>query len=149
MQKVVCIKNYKYYYELGFGATLLQHFFLHCKKKASFTLSHYFFPSTISSTVSPVSPFLPYFPSHVFVTSCPFVPLYLLFFFFLLYCSAKSRPDTSLMWFLGPLKSIRYFIWHNYRWLILKALGLILLLLMLGLFLYSIPGYLVKKILGA
>ncbi|KAF7647432.1 hypothetical protein LDENG_00172520, partial [Lucifuga dentata] len=60
-----------------------------------------------------------------------------------------NRPDTSLMWFLGPLKSIRYFIWHNYRWLILKALGLLLLLLMLGLFLYSIPGYLVKKILGA
>ncbi|XP_030260652.1 otoferlin isoform X4 [Sparus aurata] len=60
-----------------------------------------------------------------------------------------NRPDTSLMWFLSPLKSIRYFIWHNYRWLILKVLGLILLLLMLGLFLYSIPGYLVKKILGA
>ncbi|XP_040920172.1 otoferlin isoform X6 [Toxotes jaculatrix] len=60
-----------------------------------------------------------------------------------------NRPDTSLMWFLSPLKSIRYFIWHNYRWLILKALGLILLLLMLGLFLYSIPGYLVKKMLGA
>lgn len=53
------------------------------------------------------------------------------------------------MWFLSPLKSIRYFIWHNYRWLILKILGLVLLLLMLGLFLYSIPGYLVKKILGA
>ncbi|XP_061563482.1 otoferlin isoform X2 [Cololabis saira] len=60
-----------------------------------------------------------------------------------------NRPDTSLMWFLGPLKSIRYFIWHNYRWLILKALGLVLLLLMLGLFLYSFPGYLVKKMLGA
>nr|XP_020443789.1 otoferlin isoform X1 [Monopterus albus] len=60
-----------------------------------------------------------------------------------------NRPDTSLMWFLSPLKSIRYFIWHNYRWLILKALGLILLLLMAGLFLYSIPGYLVKKMLGA
>uniref|UniRef100_A0A8D3CQE5 Otoferlin a n=1 Tax=Scophthalmus maximus TaxID=52904 RepID=A0A8D3CQE5_SCOMX len=60
-----------------------------------------------------------------------------------------NRPDTSLMWFLSPLKSIRYFIWHNYRWLILKALGLILLLLMLGLFLYSVPGYLVKKMLGA
>uniref|UniRef100_A0A1A7XN40 Otoferlin n=2 Tax=Iconisemion striatum TaxID=60296 RepID=A0A1A7XN40_9TELE len=60
-----------------------------------------------------------------------------------------NRPDTSLMWFLGPLKSIGYFIWRNYRWLILKALGLLLLLLMLGLFLYSIPGYLVKKMLGA
>ncbi|XP_054474149.1 otoferlin [Anoplopoma fimbria] len=60
-----------------------------------------------------------------------------------------NRPDTSLMWFLGPLKSIRYFIWHNYRWLIIKVLGLILLLLMLGVFLYSLPGYLVKKMLGA
>ncbi|KAF3849939.1 hypothetical protein F7725_019658 [Dissostichus mawsoni] len=63
--------------------------------------------------------------------------------------SAKGiRPDTSLMWFLGPLKSIRYFIWHNYRWLILKLLGLVLLL-MLGVFIYSLPGYLVKKMLGA
>lgn len=60
-----------------------------------------------------------------------------------------NRPDTSLMWFLGPLKSIGYFIWHNYHWLILKVLGVLLLLLMLGLFLYSLPGYLVKKMLGA
>uniref|UniRef100_A0A8C5MB94 Otoferlin n=1 Tax=Leptobrachium leishanense TaxID=445787 RepID=A0A8C5MB94_9ANUR len=59
------------------------------------------------------------------------------------------RPDTSFIWFLNPLKSIRYFIWHTYRWLILKILILILLLLMVGLFLYSLPGYLVKKILGA
>ncbi|XP_016351775.1 otoferlin isoform X2 [Sinocyclocheilus anshuiensis] len=60
-----------------------------------------------------------------------------------------NRPDTSLMWFMNPLKSIQYFIWHNYRWLILKALALLLLLLLVGLFLYSIPGYLVKKLLGA
>uniref|UniRef100_A0A8C4YX28 Otoferlin a n=1 Tax=Gadus morhua TaxID=8049 RepID=A0A8C4YX28_GADMO len=60
-----------------------------------------------------------------------------------------NRPDTSLMWFLSPLRSIRYFIWHNYRWLILKILGLALLLLMLGVFLYSLPGYLVKKMIGA
>ncbi|XP_030054512.1 otoferlin isoform X1 [Microcaecilia unicolor] len=60
-----------------------------------------------------------------------------------------NRPDTSFIWFLNPLKSIRYFIWHTYRWLILKVLLLILLLLMVGLFLYSMPGYLVKKILGA
>ncbi|KAM4693754.1 otoferlin [Discoglossus pictus] len=60
-----------------------------------------------------------------------------------------NRPDTSFIWFLNPLKSIRYFIWHTYRWLILKILILILFLLMVGLFLYSMPGYLVKKILGA
>ncbi|XP_064412391.1 otoferlin isoform X1 [Latimeria chalumnae] len=60
-----------------------------------------------------------------------------------------NRPDISFIWFMNPLKSIRYFIWHNYRWLILKVLALILLLLMVGLFLYSMPGYLVKKLLGA
>nr|XP_015203273.1 PREDICTED: otoferlin isoform X3 [Lepisosteus oculatus] len=60
-----------------------------------------------------------------------------------------NRPDTSFIWFMNPLKSIRYFIWHNYRWLILKILALVLLLLMVGLFLYSMPGYLVKKLLGA
>lgn len=86
--------------------------------------------------------------------SLPFLPVFFLPpsafpAFFPLYLLPQSRPDTSLMWFLSPLKSIRYFIWHNYRWLILKVLGLTLLLLMLGLFLYSIPGYLVKKILGA
>uniref|UniRef100_A0A8C2F237 Otoferlin n=1 Tax=Cyprinus carpio TaxID=7962 RepID=A0A8C2F237_CYPCA len=48
-----------------------------------------------------------------------------------------NRPATSLMWFMNPLQSIRYFIWHNYRWMILKALALLLLLL------------LVKKRLGA
>ncbi|KAM9316351.1 LOW QUALITY PROTEIN: otoferlin [Gastrophryne carolinensis] len=60
-----------------------------------------------------------------------------------------NRPDTSFIWFLNPLKSIRYFIWHTYRWLILKILILILLLLMMGMFFYSLPGYLAKKILGA
>ncbi|GCB65661.1 hypothetical protein scyTo_0000450 [Scyliorhinus torazame] len=60
-----------------------------------------------------------------------------------------NRPDTSFIWFMNPLKSIRYFIWHNYRGLILKILAIVLLLLLLGLFLYSMPGYLVKKILGA
>ncbi|XP_053105918.1 otoferlin isoform X15 [Hemicordylus capensis] len=60
-----------------------------------------------------------------------------------------NRPDTSFIWFLNPLKSIRYFIWHTYRWLLLKVLLLALLLLMVGLFFYSMPGYLVKKLLGA
>ncbi|XP_024408780.2 otoferlin isoform X4 [Desmodus rotundus] len=60
-----------------------------------------------------------------------------------------NRPDTSFIWFLNPLKSARYFLWHTYRWLLLKLLLLLLLLLLLALFLYSVPGYLVKKILGA
>lgn len=50
---------------------------------------------------------------------------------------------------MNPLKSARYFLWHTYRWLLLKLLLLGLLLLLLALFLCSVPGYLVKKILGA
>nr|XP_027789243.1 otoferlin isoform X7 [Marmota flaviventris] len=60
-----------------------------------------------------------------------------------------NRPDTSFIWFLNPLKSAHYFLWHTYRWLLLKLLLLLLLLLLLALFLYSVPGYLAKKILGA
>uniref|UniRef100_A0A8C6QX90 Otoferlin n=1 Tax=Nannospalax galili TaxID=1026970 RepID=A0A8C6QX90_NANGA len=60
-----------------------------------------------------------------------------------------NRPDTSFIWFLNPLKSAHYFLWHTYRWLLLKLLLLLLLLLLLALFLYSLPGYLAKKILGA
>lgn len=68
-----------------------------------------------------------------------------------LVCSSQcsSRPDTSFIWFLNPLKSARYFLWHTYRWLLLKLLLLLLLLLLFALFLYSLPGYLAKKILGA
>lgn len=107
----------------------------HCYIFPSYHLFNCFPLSLPSVRVTPpFSPFLP--PSALLAVSS-------------VYLLPQSRPDTSLMWFLGPLKSIRYFIWHNYRWLILKVLGLILLLLMLGLFLYSIPGYLVKKILGA
>uniref|UniRef100_T1JBU8 C2 domain-containing protein n=1 Tax=Strigamia maritima TaxID=126957 RepID=T1JBU8_STRMM len=45
-----------------------------------------------------------------------------------------NRPDSSFMWFLNPFKSIRYIIWHNYKWAILKLLLLIMLILILGLF---------------
>lgn len=53
------------------------------------------------------------------------------------------------MWFLNPLKSIRYIIWHNYKWRILKILIVIGVAIILLLFFYSIPGYTVKKMIGA
>ncbi|KAF2368428.1 C2 domain [Trinorchestia longiramus] len=59
-----------------------------------------------------------------------------------------NRPDASFMWFLNPLKSIRYIIWHNYKWLILKVLLVLALAAFLVLFFYSIPGFTVKKIMG-
>ncbi|KAH9636494.1 hypothetical protein HF086_002194 [Spodoptera exigua] len=60
-----------------------------------------------------------------------------------------NRPDASFMWFLNPLKSIRYIVWHNYKWTILKASIIILLTLMILLLVYAVPGYTVKKLLGA
>uniref|UniRef100_A0A8C4XJD5 Otoferlin n=2 Tax=Falco TaxID=8952 RepID=A0A8C4XJD5_FALTI len=60
-----------------------------------------------------------------------------------------NRPDTAFLWFLNPLKSIRYLICTRYKWLIIKILLALLLLIMVALFLYSMPGYMVKKLLGA
>ncbi|XP_074845158.1 otoferlin isoform X6 [Carettochelys insculpta] len=60
-----------------------------------------------------------------------------------------NRPDTSFIWFLNPLKSIKYLICTRYKWLIVKIVLALLLLAMVGLFLYSMPGYMVKKLLGA
>ncbi|XP_055296702.1 otoferlin isoform X2 [Sitodiplosis mosellana] len=60
-----------------------------------------------------------------------------------------NRPDASFMWFLNPLKSIRYIVWHNYKWSILKGFIILAVAFMLLLFFYSVPGYTVKKLLGA
>ncbi len=70
----------------------------------------------------------------------PTVTLVLLIFY--------SRPDSSFIWFLGPLKSIKYIIWHQYRWVILKAILYMLLTVLIALFFYSMPGYMAKKMLG-
>lgn len=64
-------------------------------------------------------------------------------------CFPCSRPDTSFIWFLNPLKSIKYLICTRYKWLIIKIVLALLLLIMVALFLYSMPGYMVKKLLGA
>ncbi|ELU18291.1 hypothetical protein CAPTEDRAFT_1376 [Capitella teleta] len=60
-----------------------------------------------------------------------------------------NRPDSSFIWFLNPLKSIRYILWHNYKWVIIKALLFLLLAAILALFFYSMPGYTVKRMFGA
>ena len=60
-----------------------------------------------------------------------------------------SRPDSSFMWFLNPLKSIRYIIWHNHKWTILKIIFIIFFSLFLAMFFYALPGYTIKKMIGA
>lgn len=60
----------------------------------------------------------------------------------------SSRPDTSLLWFLTPFKAVKHLICNQYKWLAIKIVTALLLLAMLALFLYSMPGYMVKKMLG-
>uniref|UniRef100_A0A3Q1CIQ9 C2 domain-containing protein n=1 Tax=Amphiprion ocellaris TaxID=80972 RepID=A0A3Q1CIQ9_AMPOC len=60
-----------------------------------------------------------------------------------------NRPDTSLLWFLTPFKAIKHLVCTQYKWLAIKIVTALLLLAMLALFLYSMPGYMVKKMLGA
>ncbi|TRY61213.1 hypothetical protein TCAL_10928 [Tigriopus californicus] len=60
-----------------------------------------------------------------------------------------TRPDSSFMWFLNPIKSIRYIVWHNYKWTIIKVLLWLFTVLFLAMFFYALPGYTVKKIMGA
>uniref|UniRef100_A0AAR2K1P0 C2 domain-containing protein n=1 Tax=Pygocentrus nattereri TaxID=42514 RepID=A0AAR2K1P0_PYGNA len=47
-----------------------------------------------------------------------------------------NRPDTTFLWFLSPLKAIRYLVCNRYKWLIIKIILALLLLIMVGLFLY-------------
>ncbi|XP_077991695.1 otoferlin-like [Glandiceps talaboti] len=60
-----------------------------------------------------------------------------------------NRPDTSFVWFLSPLKAFKYMICVRFRNLIIKLVISALLIAIIGLFIYSMPGYTVKKIMGA
>ena len=50
-----------------------------------------------------------------------------------------SRPATSFRWFTSPWKSMRYIIWRNYKWYIIGLILLVLILLIVGIFIYSMP----------
>ncbi|XP_028401914.1 myoferlin-like isoform X2 [Dendronephthya gigantea] len=56
------------------------------------------------------------------------------------------RPETSFLWILNPWKSFRYVIWHHFKWYFVGGIILILIVLLFALFIYSAPGYSVKKL---
>ncbi|XP_047135991.1 otoferlin isoform X1 [Hydra vulgaris] len=60
-----------------------------------------------------------------------------------------NRPDTSFTWFMNPFKSLRYMIWEQYKFCLLKFLVVAMLMGLMILFFYSMPGYTVKKMFGA
>uniref|UniRef100_A0A8C7F4K3 Otoferlin n=1 Tax=Oncorhynchus kisutch TaxID=8019 RepID=A0A8C7F4K3_ONCKI len=59
-----------------------------------------------------------------------------------------NRPDTAFLWFLMPFKAIKNLICNQYFWLTVKLVVALLLVLVLGLFIYSMPGYMAKKLMG-
>ncbi|XP_025096654.1 myoferlin-like isoform X4 [Pomacea canaliculata] len=59
-----------------------------------------------------------------------------------------KRPATSFLWFTSPLKTLRYIIWHNYKWVIIGFLVLALILLLVFLFIYSFPGEISRWMVG-
>ncbi|XP_027056703.1 myoferlin-like [Pocillopora damicornis] len=59
-----------------------------------------------------------------------------------------NRPATSFAWFSSPFKSLRYILWRRYKWKVITFLVICLLLAMVVLFFYAMPGYTMKKIIG-
>jgi hypothetical protein len=47
-----------------------------------------------------------------------------------------------------PFKAIKNLICNQYFWLTVKLVVALLLVLVLGLFIYSMPGYMAKKLMG-
>ncbi|TGZ70323.1 hypothetical protein CRM22_003257 [Opisthorchis felineus] len=60
-----------------------------------------------------------------------------------------NRPDSSFQRILGPLNTLRYFCKYKLKWILIKILIIFLFLLIIALFIYTFPGAIVHKIVGA
>uniref|UniRef100_A0A673G058 Myoferlin-like n=1 Tax=Sinocyclocheilus rhinocerous TaxID=307959 RepID=A0A673G058_9TELE len=52
-----------------------------------------------------------------------------------------NRPDTSFLWFTNPCKTMKFIIWRRYKWLFIGLIILILVILFIGILLYSFPPW--------
>uniref|UniRef100_A0A663N8N5 Dysferlin n=1 Tax=Athene cunicularia TaxID=194338 RepID=A0A663N8N5_ATHCN len=50
-----------------------------------------------------------------------------------------KRPETSFLWFTSPYKTLKYILWRRYKWVLVLAIVLFVLLLFLGIFIYAFP----------
>lgn len=57
-----------------------------------------------------------------------------------------KRPETSFLWFTSPYKTMKYILWRRFKWAILIFLIVFILVLLLGVFLYSFPNYAAMKL---
>lgn len=67
------------------------------------------------------------------------------YFLWFLFC---RRPDSSFLWFMSPLKTLKYIFWKNWKWMILKIAIFALFVILIILFFYSFPGAAVDKMFG-
>ena len=52
------------------------------------------------------------------------------------------------MWFLNPLKTLKYILWRNFKWIILKLIIFLFFVLMIVLFFYAMPEATVNAMFG-
>jgi hypothetical protein len=67
----------------------------------------------------------------------------LLFFFshkFILFMIYLRRPDDSYLWFLSPLKTLKYEIWQNNKCLFVKIILVIILIVFILVVIYQAPA---------
>ncbi|NXV63530.1 DYSF protein, partial [Molothrus ater] len=50
-----------------------------------------------------------------------------------------KRPETSFLWFTSPYKTLKFILWRRYKWVLILAILLFILLLFLGIFVYAFP----------
>lgn len=51
----------------------------------------------------------------------------------------SRRPETSFLWFTSPYKTLKFILWRRYKWVLILAILLFILLLFLGIFIYAFP----------
>ncbi|XP_023803599.1 dysferlin-like, partial [Cyanistes caeruleus] len=59
-----------------------------------------------------------------------------------------KRPETSFLWFTSPYKTLKFILWRRYKWLLLLAILLFILLLFLGIFVYAFPVWSGRERMG-
>ncbi|XP_076856143.1 myoferlin isoform X1 [Brachyhypopomus gauderio] len=57
-----------------------------------------------------------------------------------------NRPETSFFWFTNPCKTLKFIVWRKFKWMFLGLIVLLLVLLFVGILLYSLPNYISMKI---
>ncbi|KAM9326418.1 myoferlin [Gastrophryne carolinensis] len=57
-----------------------------------------------------------------------------------------NRPETSFLWFTNPCKTMRFIVWRRFKWWFIGGIFLLIILLFIGVFLYSLPNYISMKI---